>query len=167
MRSARACAAIRSAGWSDAHVDRLSRQLRVGGRQAMFAVRLLPLAPFAAVNVVAGAIRFPLRDFLLGTLCAIAPGTLALAVIGDAAADAIRALRLRGARGSDRDRARDDRRDARDPAADPHSRARARERSRDGGGGERAAGRRPSSRPTTSIAASAATGATTPIAWRA
>jgi uncharacterized membrane protein YdjX (TVP38/TMEM64 family) len=71
-------------------VDRLSRQLRTGGLQALCAMRLLPLAPFAAVNLVAGAIRFPLRDFLLGTLCALVPGTLALAVIGDAAADAIR-----------------------------------------------------------------------------
>ncbi len=72
-------------------VDRLSRQLRAGGLQAMVAVRLLPLAPFAAVNAVAGATRFPLRDFLLATVCAMAPWMLALAVIGDAAADAIRA----------------------------------------------------------------------------
>jgi uncharacterized membrane protein YdjX (TVP38/TMEM64 family) len=73
-------------------VDRLSRQLRAGGRQAILALRLLPLAPYAAVNLVAGAVRFRPRDFLVPTLLAMAPGTLLLALIGDAAADAIRAF---------------------------------------------------------------------------
>jgi phosphatidylserine/phosphatidylglycerophosphate/cardiolipin synthase-like enzyme/uncharacterized membrane protein YdjX (TVP38/TMEM64 family) len=81
-------------------VDRLSRQLRAGGRHALFALRLLPLAPFAAVNAVAGAIRFPLRDFLLATLLAMAPGTLVLALLGDAAADAIRVYGSRALAGA-------------------------------------------------------------------
>jgi len=78
--------------WVGPYVDRLSRQLRIGGLQAMFVVRLLTLAPFGAVNAVAGATRFPLRDFLLGTLCAIAPGTLALALLGHGVAQVVRGL---------------------------------------------------------------------------
>jgi phosphatidylserine/phosphatidylglycerophosphate/cardiolipin synthase-like enzyme/uncharacterized membrane protein YdjX (TVP38/TMEM64 family) len=70
-----------------AHV--LSRQLRLGGLHGVLAARLLSTAPFGAVNLVAGATRFPLRDFLLGTLGAIAPGTVALVVLGHAVGDAI------------------------------------------------------------------------------
>jgi phosphatidylserine/phosphatidylglycerophosphate/cardiolipin synthase-like enzyme/uncharacterized membrane protein YdjX (TVP38/TMEM64 family) len=74
-------------------VDRLSRQLRIGGLRAVLAVQLLPLARFGAVNLVAGATRFPLRDFLVGTLCALAPAMFALAVLGDVVGDAIGAYR--------------------------------------------------------------------------
>jgi phospholipase D1/2 len=67
------------------YVDRVSRQLRIGGLRAMFAVRLLPVAPFGAVNVVAGATRFAPRPFLLGTLCTMAPGLFVMAVLGHGA----------------------------------------------------------------------------------
>jgi phosphatidylserine/phosphatidylglycerophosphate/cardiolipin synthase-like enzyme/uncharacterized membrane protein YdjX (TVP38/TMEM64 family) len=67
----------------------LSRQLRLGGLRAVLTARLLSTAPFGAVNLVAGATRFSLRDFLVGTLCAVAPGTAALVVIGHAVGDAV------------------------------------------------------------------------------
>jgi uncharacterized membrane protein YdjX (TVP38/TMEM64 family) len=71
------------------YVDRVSRQLRIGGLGAMFAARLVSLAPFGAVNVIAGATRFPLRPFLSGTACTLAPGLFLMAVLGHGAARAI------------------------------------------------------------------------------
>jgi len=82
------------------YVDRVTRQLRIGGLHAMLAARLMPQAPFGAVNVVAGAARFPLRPFLLGTLCGSAPGLFVMAIVGHFAARTIGAYgssRLAGA----------------------------------------------------------------------
>jgi phospholipase D1/2 len=64
------------------HLECVDRRLRIGGLAAMFATRLLPLAPFGAANAVAGATRFPLRPFLLGTACTTAPGLFVMAVLG-------------------------------------------------------------------------------------
>jgi phospholipase D1/2 len=46
-------------------------------------VRLLPVAPFAVVNMVAGASHIRLRDLMLGTLIGISPGTLAMTLFVD------------------------------------------------------------------------------------
>ena len=64
-------------------LTRMSQVMRHRGVLAMTAVRLVPLAPFAVVNVVAGAIRIPLRDFLIGSALGILPGTLVATVFGD------------------------------------------------------------------------------------
>jgi len=64
-------------------LTRISQVMRHRGVLAMTAVRLVPLAPFAVVNVVAGAIRIPLRDFLVGSALGILPGTLIATVFGD------------------------------------------------------------------------------------
>ena len=37
-------------------------------------IRMVPIAPFSIVNVVAGASKLSLRDFLLGTVLGMAPG---------------------------------------------------------------------------------------------
>jgi phospholipase D1/2 len=60
----------RLAGW---RLNRISR--RLGGRSWMSIVvlRLLPIAPYAVVNAVAGASRVPLRDFLIGTAIGLVP----------------------------------------------------------------------------------------------
>jgi uncharacterized membrane protein YdjX (TVP38/TMEM64 family) len=68
------------------YVDRVSRQLGIGGLRAALAARLLPQAPFGAVNAIAGATRFPLRPFLVGTVYTTAPWILAMAVLGHATA---------------------------------------------------------------------------------
>jgi uncharacterized membrane protein YdjX (TVP38/TMEM64 family) len=64
------------------HLDRIGRLLQIGGLRAILAVRLLSLAPFGAVNLIAGATRFPWRPFALGTLLAVPPATLALVWLG-------------------------------------------------------------------------------------
>lgn len=62
-------------------LDGLSRCLAERGLLAMALVRLVPVAPFTVVNVVAGARRMRLRDFLGGTLLGMAPGVLAIALL--------------------------------------------------------------------------------------
>jgi phosphatidylserine/phosphatidylglycerophosphate/cardiolipin synthase-like enzyme/uncharacterized membrane protein YdjX (TVP38/TMEM64 family) len=71
-------------------LNRLSRVMRRRGVLAMTAVRLVPIAPFAVVNVVAGAIHLRLRDFMLGSALGILPGTLVATVFGDQLVTGIR-----------------------------------------------------------------------------
>lgn len=64
-------------------INRLSQRLASRGLLAVVAVRMLPVAPFAVVNMVAGASHIRLRDLLLGTLIGISPGTLAMTLFVD------------------------------------------------------------------------------------
>ena len=63
-------------------LNTLSRALRRRGLLAITAIRLVPVAPFAVENVVAGAIHIPLREYLLGTFFGMLPGELASTVFG-------------------------------------------------------------------------------------
>ena len=67
-------------------------QERVVGKGilAVVVIRMIPIAPFSLVNVVAGASTLPLRDFLVGTLLGMMPGILAMAVLGAQIADLAR-----------------------------------------------------------------------------
>jgi phosphatidylserine/phosphatidylglycerophosphate/cardiolipin synthase-like enzyme/uncharacterized membrane protein YdjX (TVP38/TMEM64 family) len=60
-------------------VNRISRRLARQGIVAVAAIRMVPVAPFTVVNVVAGASHIRLRDYLLGTLLGMGPGMAALA----------------------------------------------------------------------------------------
>jgi uncharacterized membrane protein YdjX (TVP38/TMEM64 family) len=64
-------------------LNRLSRLLSKRGIIAMTTLRLLPVAPFTLVNLVAGASHVRARDFFLGTLFGMAPGVLAVTVFSD------------------------------------------------------------------------------------
>ena len=64
-------------------LDRLSAVLRQRGLLAMTAVRLVPLAPFPVVGLVAGAIRGKLWHYTLGTFLGNLPGVLAATVFAD------------------------------------------------------------------------------------
>jgi uncharacterized membrane protein YdjX (TVP38/TMEM64 family) len=61
---------------------RVSRFLYRSGTLAMAAVRLVPLAPFAVVNVVAGAMGIRAGRFLAGTALGLLPGTLVTTLFG-------------------------------------------------------------------------------------
>jgi phospholipase D1/2 len=39
-------------------------------------LRLLPVAPFTVVNIVAGAFKVPLRDYIWGSLLGLTPGII-------------------------------------------------------------------------------------------
>lgn len=60
-------------------VNLLSRRLASRGVLAVIVIRLIPVAPFAVINMVAGASHIRLRDLLLGTAIGMAPSTLAMA----------------------------------------------------------------------------------------
>jgi uncharacterized membrane protein YdjX (TVP38/TMEM64 family) len=55
----------------------------------MTAVRLVPLAPFAVVGLVAGAIRIKVWHYTLGTFLGNLPGVLAATVFADQIAAAL------------------------------------------------------------------------------
>ena len=71
-------------------INRLSRRLASRGLIAVIALRLVPVAPFAIINMVAGASHIRLRDLLLGTAIGITPGTLAMMLFVDQIAAALK-----------------------------------------------------------------------------
>jgi uncharacterized membrane protein YdjX (TVP38/TMEM64 family) len=66
-----------------ARVNALSRQLARRGVLAIVVLRLTPVAPFAIVNMAAGASHIRLRDLLLGTAIGMAPSTLVMMLFVD------------------------------------------------------------------------------------
>jgi phospholipase D1/2 len=64
-------------------LNHLSRHLARRGLLAIVAVRVLPVAPFTVVNLVAGASYIHPRDFMLGTLIGMAPGLVAVTLFSD------------------------------------------------------------------------------------
>jgi uncharacterized membrane protein YdjX (TVP38/TMEM64 family) len=59
-----------------ARINAVSARLAQRGVLAIVAVRLVPVAPFSIVNMVAGASQISLRDLLLGTAIGMMPSTL-------------------------------------------------------------------------------------------
>jgi uncharacterized membrane protein YdjX (TVP38/TMEM64 family) len=49
----------------------------------MTVLRLLPIAPFTVINLVAGTSELRMRDFLLGSLFGMAPGIVLITLFGD------------------------------------------------------------------------------------
>ncbi|MGM0516950.1 MAG: VTT domain-containing protein [Pseudomonadota bacterium] len=64
-------------------LDRISRRLARRGILTIFSLRLVPIVPFTVVNLVAGASRIRVRDFAIGSLLGLMPGTIALTVFSD------------------------------------------------------------------------------------
>jgi uncharacterized membrane protein YdjX (TVP38/TMEM64 family) len=71
-------------------VTAVSQRLAQQGLWAVIAVRVVPVAPFAIINMVAGATRISLRDMLLGTLIGMTPGTVVMALFVDQIVAAMR-----------------------------------------------------------------------------
>lgn len=63
-------------------VQRLHRALANSGILAVAVLRMVPIAPFTVVNLAAGAIDVRWRDYVLGTLIGLLPGTVALTAFG-------------------------------------------------------------------------------------
>jgi uncharacterized membrane protein YdjX (TVP38/TMEM64 family) len=72
---------VRRLGGTTLH--RLSRRLAKQGILSVMAVRVVPVAPFTVVNVVAGASHIRFRDFLIGTIVGMLPGLLGMTVFID------------------------------------------------------------------------------------
>jgi phospholipase D1/2 len=71
-------------------INRLSQRIARRGILAVLVVRVLPVAPFPMVNVVAGASHLRFRDYLLGTLLGMAPGIVLTVTFVHNLAEAIR-----------------------------------------------------------------------------
>lgn len=56
--------------------QRMEKKIDQTGIVAVATLRLLPVAPFSVVNIVSGAFKVPLRNYLLGSLLGLAPGIL-------------------------------------------------------------------------------------------
>jgi phospholipase D1/2 len=63
-------------------VEKLRKLLTNSGILAVATIRMVPIAPFTLVNLAAGAIEVRLRDYLIGTLLGVLPGTIALTAFG-------------------------------------------------------------------------------------
>lgn len=64
-------------------INQLSRRLGEQGLLAVITVRIVPIAPFAVINLVAGASHIRLRDFFWGTLLGMIPGVIAFSAFAD------------------------------------------------------------------------------------
>lgn len=68
--------------YGGAVVRRASAALGERGVLAMAALRVVPVAPFTVVNLVAGASRIRFLDYLFGTVLGMAPGILVFNLLG-------------------------------------------------------------------------------------
>jgi phosphatidylserine/phosphatidylglycerophosphate/cardiolipin synthase-like enzyme/uncharacterized membrane protein YdjX (TVP38/TMEM64 family) len=61
---------------------RVQRRIVNGGVLAIAAIRLIPIAPFTVVNLVAGASEIRIGAFVAGTILGMAPGLLVMSALG-------------------------------------------------------------------------------------
>ena len=61
-------------------INRISKKLATQGMLTIVTLRIVPVAPFSVINLVAGASHIRFKDFLLGTVVGLAPGTLLLSM---------------------------------------------------------------------------------------
>jgi uncharacterized membrane protein YdjX (TVP38/TMEM64 family) len=78
------------------HLSRLSHRLAQHGFVAVLLVRIVPVAPFTIINMVAGAAHIRLHHFILGTCVGMLPGLLVMTVFGDQLEDFIQQPNGRG-----------------------------------------------------------------------
>jgi uncharacterized membrane protein YdjX (TVP38/TMEM64 family) len=64
-------------------VTRLDKRFEKHGILFVIALRMLPIAPFAIINMAVGISSIHLRDFVLGTILGMMPGTVVIAVFID------------------------------------------------------------------------------------
>jgi uncharacterized membrane protein YdjX (TVP38/TMEM64 family) len=64
-------------------LNRLSKRVAQKGVLSVAGLRLLPVAPFTAINLIAGASHIRFGDFVLGTFLGMAPGIVLMVALGD------------------------------------------------------------------------------------
>ena len=65
---------------SGSDIGHLSKRLAKRGTLAVAVLRLVPVAPFAVFNLVAGSTHLGARQFLVGSLIGLTPGLAAITV---------------------------------------------------------------------------------------
>lgn len=63
-------------------LNRVRRRVAKRGVITVAAVRLVPIAPFTVVNLVAGASGIPVYDYVAGTLLGMLPGLIMISAVG-------------------------------------------------------------------------------------
>jgi len=71
-------------------LNTISRRLAQKGILAIIAVRIIPVAPFSLINLVAGASHIRFRHFLIGTLIGELPGLLGVSIFVDQIGEAVK-----------------------------------------------------------------------------
>ena len=71
-------------------IARVRGALQSRGVIAVAMIRMVPVAPFSLVNVAAGSIGIPFREYLFGTFLGLAPGTVLICVFGQELKDLLR-----------------------------------------------------------------------------
>ena len=68
--------------WMGPRVQRVSRGIAKQGVLAVAALRVVPIAPYTVINLVAGASHVRFVDFIAGTFLGMLPGVLILTALG-------------------------------------------------------------------------------------
>jgi phosphatidylserine/phosphatidylglycerophosphate/cardiolipin synthase-like enzyme/uncharacterized membrane protein YdjX (TVP38/TMEM64 family) len=71
-------------------VHKLGAWLKRRGLASVTTVRVVPVAPFTVINLVAGASGIRFRDYVWGTVLGMMPGIAAISIFADRAAEALR-----------------------------------------------------------------------------
>lgn len=71
-------------------LHRVSLRLAENGVLAVISVRVIPVAPFSVINVLAGATHIRTRDFVIGTIIGELPGLIGLSIFVDQITNTIR-----------------------------------------------------------------------------
>jgi uncharacterized membrane protein YdjX (TVP38/TMEM64 family) len=64
-------------------IRELNKRLVRRGLVTIIALRIIPLAPFTVINLVAGASQIRFRDFMLGSTIGLLPGITGISVFTD------------------------------------------------------------------------------------
>jgi len=64
-------------------LNRLSRKLSEKGLLTVITFRIVPVAPFSVINLIAGVSEIRWRDYALGTLIGMLPGVVAVVLLAD------------------------------------------------------------------------------------
>lgn len=73
-----------------ASVNTLVNRLASHGILTIITVRIIPVAPFTVINLIAGSVHIKLRDFIIGTVIGMLPAILAITVFADSLLETIK-----------------------------------------------------------------------------
>ena len=68
--------------WMGPRLTRIRQKIVKQGVLAIAAIRMVPVAPFTLVNMVAGASGIKLIDYTAGTLLGLLPGLILMSALG-------------------------------------------------------------------------------------
>jgi uncharacterized membrane protein YdjX (TVP38/TMEM64 family) len=74
---------------SGGYIHNISQKLAKRGILTIIIVRIVPVAPFTIINLVAGASHIKRNDFLLGSLIGLLPGVTAVSLLANSIASTL------------------------------------------------------------------------------